>query len=265
MNEQQWLDWRRSGLGASDAPIIMGVSPYKSLNQLWKDKVLGEKQEDNPAMARGRALEGPALDFFMSETGIFMETQKRFEHPERNWMRCTIDGINEEDKVLLEIKSCNLLHEEVPERYYPQLQHQMEVLGYDKMFYLSYNGVAGKILEVKKDEEYVKRLVQKETDFWEKVKLGCKSMEDDENWIFIKERFKALKIQKEEIKEEEAFLLSQALLFSDGIPSVGNGLVLAYKTRKGTINYKKIPQIEALDLEHYRGPDKNYWSLELQE
>jgi len=263
MEKQAWLEWRKSGIGASDAPTIMGVSPYKTINQLWKEKVIGGDQEDNAAMARGRAIEPIAFEFFVGETGIFLESQKCYEHPERNWMRATTDGINEAEKVLVEIKSCRDLHDEVPKHYYPQLQHQMEVVGYDKMYYVSHNGIEGKILEVEKDPEYVKELIRKEEEFWERVQSGAKDMTGNTDWLHIKDRLAFLEVQKNEIKEEESFLLSQAILFSDGVPANGEGVYLAQKTRKGSVDYKKIQELQAVDLESFRKPDTNYWNLSL--
>ena len=260
----EWAQWRSQGIGASDAPVVMGVSPFKTINQLWKEKVLGAKQQDNWHMARGRALEPLALDFFMSETGYLVESQKCYEHPERNWMRATMDGINEKEKVLVEIKSCRFLHEEVPVHYYPQLQHQMEVVGYDSMYYVSYDGRNGKILHVKKNEEYIADLVKKEEEFWEKIKAGAKDMSDDENWVYIKERMTAVDEQMKELKEEESFLRSQAILFADGVPASGNGLYLTLNSRKGNVEYSKVPELEGVDLETYRKEPTNYWRLALQ-
>lgn len=262
--QQQWHEWRQAGIGASDAPVVMGVSPFKTINQLWKEKVLGEKQEQNAAMARGNAIEPIALDFFVAETGHFVESQRCFEHPEKNWMRATMDGIDEKEKILVEIKSCRDLHDEVPKHYYPQLQHQMAVVGYPTMYYVSHNGIDGKILEVERDDEYIKLLMEKEEAFWEKVQLGAKDMSGDENWKAIQERLIILSAQKAEIKEEESFLLSQAILFADGAPAMGEGIYLAHKTRRGAVDYKKIPELNSVDLEQFRREDVKYWSLDLQ-
>ena len=32
----EWLEWRMGGLGASDAPVVMGVSPYSTSRTLWE-------------------------------------------------------------------------------------------------------------------------------------------------------------------------------------------------------------------------------------
>ena len=38
---EEWLEFRRSRIGASDAPIIMGVSPWKTHYKLWVEKIQG--------------------------------------------------------------------------------------------------------------------------------------------------------------------------------------------------------------------------------
>lgn len=166
MQQQQWLEWRRQGIGASDAPVIMGVSPFKTINQLWREKVLGEKQTENQAMARGHALEDPALNFFMKETGYFLKTQVKLEHPHKEWMRATLDGYDEEKQVAVEIKSCKKLHMEVPDHYYPQLQHQLEVTGDEWMYYMSFDGADGHILKIDRGDEYILKMMEKEELFW---------------------------------------------------------------------------------------------------
>lgn len=270
MNQQQWHEWRARGIGGSDAPIVMGVSPFKTINQLWEEKVLGKKQPDNPAMARGRALEPLALDYFMAETGYLMETQIMRKHPELDWMRATLDGLNDEEEVLLEIKSCKECHETVPEHYYPQLQHQMEVVGYDKMFYLSFDGKEGKILEVHKDEAYVKEMIAKEKEFWQRVQEGLIDMSDDKNWEEMVTRYLELTREEEVMKsgiksvqDEKEFLKSQFILASDGKPASGHGLILQRRSRKGRIDYGQIPALMEIDLEIYRKPDAPYWHVAL--
>lgn len=34
----EWLKWRTMGIGGSDASVIAGVNPYRSVFQLWKEK-----------------------------------------------------------------------------------------------------------------------------------------------------------------------------------------------------------------------------------
>ncbi|MCJ7483244.1 MAG: YqaJ viral recombinase family protein, partial [Thermodesulfovibrionales bacterium] len=31
---EEWLSWRRNGIGASDAPVVMGLSPWQKAGEL---------------------------------------------------------------------------------------------------------------------------------------------------------------------------------------------------------------------------------------
>ncbi len=147
MNEQEWLQWRRKGIGASDAPIIMGASPWTTPYQLWREKVFGEGlSQENEATLHGKKYEEAALQWLENETGEFFFPQIRMEHPILTWMRATLDG-RALDGTICEIKCPYNLknHEEVkktrriPEKYIWQLYHQLEVSGEKEIIFLSYN------------------------------------------------------------------------------------------------------------------------------
>lgn len=38
LSYEEWLEWRRKGIGGSDASIVCGVNRYKSPLELWLDK-----------------------------------------------------------------------------------------------------------------------------------------------------------------------------------------------------------------------------------
>jgi len=271
MQAQEWHEWRAMGLGASDAPVIMGVSPWKTYHQLWKEKVLGvSTQVENEAMRRGKALERDAIDFFQMQTGYLVEEQVCLEHPTHTWMRATLDGINQEERVLVEVKTSRVLHYEVPEHYYPQLQHQLAVTGYENMFYVIYDGENGHIIEVKRNDKYIAELIEKEQDFWNLVLtqqeplLEAKdftSMDSNENWKDLASRYHEVVYLMNELGEEKEFLESQFILFSEGKNARGHGIVLSNVTRKGTVDYKSIPEIKSIDLEQYRKPSSSYWRV----
>jgi putative phage-type endonuclease len=55
---QEWQEWRKTGLGGSDAPVIMGVSPWNTPYKLWAERCgLLAPRRSNSAMDRGNALE----------------------------------------------------------------------------------------------------------------------------------------------------------------------------------------------------------------
>ena len=287
MDQQQWLEWmqwRRKGLGGSDAPVIMGCHVgRKSLDSLRKEKLFGiSDQKETPAMRRGKELESEALRWFMEETGIFMEEQKCYEHPERSWMRCTVDGINEKEGVLVEIKvPTGDLYDEVPKPYVPQCQHTMEVVAsrfkdirFRKMFLVSYNERGGKIIETSSSEEYTKIMVEKEEAFWNEIQMGYKNMEHEKHWKKIRDDLEIVRngleaakmIYEDQIKglkETEALLLSDAILHANGVPAEGFGLILQQKIRLGLVDAEKIKKETGVDIELFRKEPKYNWSIDI--
>ena len=39
LTEDQWLDWRKKGIGGSDVAAALNMSPYRTARDLYYDKV----------------------------------------------------------------------------------------------------------------------------------------------------------------------------------------------------------------------------------
>ena len=193
-NSLEWLRWRTRGLGASDATIIMGLSPWFSREQLLKRKekearqgnhVNGrpvketKKEADNWAMARGHRLEPIARNLYCATTGIHSKPVCII-HDKYEWMRASLDGFSDDRTIILEVKCVNQLDHrmaldgEVPLKYRPQTQHQLFVAdNRPVLHYWSYTDnkkfkpedrVA--LVEVVPDLDYQKRMLDAEKLFW---------------------------------------------------------------------------------------------------
>ena len=148
-NSPEWLEFRRDKIGASDAPVIMGVSPFKTPYQLYLDKVENMHQPQNSAMKRGHDLEAEARQAFeaMYET-LYMDKITVVPYVVQSdiyeWMIASLDGLDMGKGVMVEIKCPGqkdhdlAMSGKIPEHYIPQLQHQLFVTGLNKMFYFSY-------------------------------------------------------------------------------------------------------------------------------
>ena len=46
----EWLDWRRKGLGGSDAAAVLGISPFRTARDLYYDKlgIVTADDQSNP-------------------------------------------------------------------------------------------------------------------------------------------------------------------------------------------------------------------------
>lgn len=167
---KEWLQWRRTKIMASDSPSIMGVSPYKTPEQLFHEKTHCYEQNVNPWMQRGVDLEPVALKLFEKESGLLLFPCVG-EH-ENGWMAASFDGMTLEEDAIIEIKVPGkkdhqlALEGKIPPKYYPQLQHQLFVCGLSVVFYYSFDGQTGKIIEVKRDDNYIETMIEKEKEFW---------------------------------------------------------------------------------------------------
>lgn len=169
---QAWHDFRRQHIGASDAPIIMGVSPWKNIQNLWKEKCGEENTFKNFAMQRGIDLEPKALVEYCEMTNYKM-TSVVMTSEENPLMSASLDGWDGIHAV--EIK-CAGKHDhklalggQIPEKYYPQLQHQIFVAGLQFIEYFSYDGNQGVIIMVYRNEKYISLMLSEHEKFWKSV------------------------------------------------------------------------------------------------
>ena len=173
-NTQEWLEMRKKMIGSSDAPIIMEMSPFKTPLKLWEEKVGISKSNFNPAMAYGHKMEPIARRLFEEEMLCTVEP-KVILHPNYDWMMASLDGLNVDAKIAVEIKNPNAKdHNEaklgkVPDKYYAQLQHQLEVLfalyGIDHIYYFSHHKGDVANIDVKIDTAFIEKMFIKELDF----------------------------------------------------------------------------------------------------
>jgi len=173
---QEWLDFRKTRIGASDATIIMGDSPWSTAYQLWEQKTgLREPTPANPWMQRGIDLEPIARECYIRESGNVV-TPLVMGHHKHRWMIASLDGITEDLQHIVEIKCSGEKDHAlaksgiVPPKYYAQLQHQLEVSRCDVVDYFSYRSDDDfVIIQVQRDEEYILTMLEAEKAFWDKV------------------------------------------------------------------------------------------------
>ena len=178
-NSAEWYAWRNKGLGASDAPAVMGVSPWTTRFQLWAEKTGTLPRPDfHPmavkAMARGTFLEPYAREWYEKKTGLIVPA-KNCTHPVYEFIRASLDGFNEKHKVMVEIKCpgkadhAKALKGKTPDKYFPQIQQQFLVSGAERCDYVSFDGKDGVIVEVLPDPVYQKQLLNELMTFWKLV------------------------------------------------------------------------------------------------
>lgn len=184
-NSEEWKRWRKLKIGGSDAPVILGVSPYTTPYELWLDKtgIRPAETASNWAIERGTKLEPAARAIYELEVGIDMPAAIKV-HPRYDFLIASLDGFNEEHKLVLEIKVAGkevfdaAKAGRVHEKYYPQVQHQLACSGgVENHFFVckaeknlsEHVIVDAALVQVKPDEAYIKEMIAKELEFYKLV------------------------------------------------------------------------------------------------
>lgn len=271
-NSAEWLEFRKDMVGASDAPIIMGVSPWITPYKLWEEK-LGIKEPAPPTfdMRRGLEREEEARCAFEKETGLSVFPVVKV-HPDYPWMMASLDGMDIEERHIVEIKCPGHmigLSDTVPDKYYPQVQHQLAVTGLDMAYYFTYTPYSTKLIEVKRDDEYIKKMIDKELEFYEcLVNFTAPTLanrdyteREDAEWLEMSAMYLDLQKSMKLLEDEETRMRGKLIALSGGANTMGGGVKLLKIARKGNIDYSAIPELKGVNLEEYRKPSSNMWKI----
>jgi putative phage-type endonuclease len=178
----QWHEFRGLGVGSSEASIISSHLPdaWGSLFSLSTHKITGTSKtftdEALIRITRGQELEPEARQAYIELTGNVVEPAC-FIHPDYPFVRASVDGITDDLDLITEIKcsGSNVYDKvaagEVPDYYYPQIQHQMAVVPTcHKVHFVMYDPDKPLIvIEVPRDEKFITELLRREGIFWKNV------------------------------------------------------------------------------------------------
>lgn len=66
-NSPEWLAFRKSGIGGSDAAAILGISPFRTNVEVWEEKVglkIPEDISEEPQVKYGKESEDLLVQLF---------------------------------------------------------------------------------------------------------------------------------------------------------------------------------------------------------
>lgn len=184
--EEEWLEYRRRGIGGSDAAIVLGISPFATARDLYFDKlkIAGYGDEGGNWVAKriGHLLEDLVAEIFSRKTGYpIYKIHKMFYHPEYPFMLADIDffvTLPNGETAILEIKTTNYNardhwfldgKEIVPSHYEAQGRHYMCVMNVDHVFYCClYGNNEDEVIirHITRDRVYEEELIAVESYFW---------------------------------------------------------------------------------------------------
>ena len=186
LSRPDWLEYRRKGLGGSDAAAVLNISPFRTARDLYYDKlgiVTADDQANWVALEVGNLLEPLVARIFEKKTGLKIYQRKcMFQHPHHPWMLADLDYLAElpdGTTAILEIKTTNYNakdkwwyngEEIVPVYYETQGRHYMAVMNLDRVYYCCLYGNnedEAIIRRIDRDTDYEMELIALEQDFWE--------------------------------------------------------------------------------------------------
>ncbi len=179
ITREDWLEWRRRGIGSSDITAILGLSAWDSPLSVYLKKV-GELPEDeeNDFMLCGTLLEDDVAELFEIKTGL--KPRNRYailQHPEYPWALANLDRTlpaeNGAFPGVLECKTAGITKrgdwqdDEAPAHVVYQVQWQLFVTGYEWGYAAALiGGNEFRYTRIERDEELIGILRDRAEEFW---------------------------------------------------------------------------------------------------
>lgn len=167
------LKIRKNGIGASESPCIVGLSPHGGPISVWASKMnLNIEEPETDAQKLGNFLEQGIADFYAAENNVKLRNVGTIFHKRHPWMLATPDRRVVGERKLLQIKLVGtwMMHhweDGVPPYIEVQCQHEMEVADVDACDLAAVlGGTEVRIVTLERDREVGANLVEICGDFW---------------------------------------------------------------------------------------------------
>ncbi|MCM1167599.1 MAG: YqaJ viral recombinase family protein [Lachnospiraceae bacterium] len=250
---EDWLEFRKKGVGGSDAAVVCGINKYKSPVELWMEKTNRmSPQEAGESAYWGTRLESLIRDEFTKRTGIEVKVVNQLlqsnEHP---FMLANLDGVCYDDThgdCIFEAKTASAFkagdwENSIPDEYMLQVQHYMAVTGF-KAAYIAVliGGNTFKWRFIERDEEIISALIQLEADFWECVKNDTPPPLDgsDASAKFLAEKFSESTKTQIELPEEADEIIKEYLSASERLTEITEEKQLAENRLKRLLGENEV-------------------------
>lgn len=181
LSHEEWLQFRKQGIGGSDAGAICGVNPYRTAMQVYLDKTSKAIETiDNEAMRQGREFEEYVARRFAEETGKKVRRANAiFCNETYSFMIADVDRMIVGENAGLECKTVSPFMAEhwkdgkIPLSYQMQCFHYMAVTGTD-CWYIAALVYGREFIwhKIERDEEIIQNLIRLEKNFWENYVLA---------------------------------------------------------------------------------------------
>jgi putative phage-type endonuclease len=286
---KEWYKARTGRITGSTVGAILGLSPWQKPKDILRSMVReyhGAESEFNAQFVadHGKNNEQRALLCFMRETGLMVEQCGFFPYGDR--MGASPDGLTSDGGVL-ELKVPYSLRnggtfKSIEDQPHYMAQVQMEILstGRTHAWFGQYIAPKGdplapeyvterlQVERVEADPEWIDRNLPAISAFYELYLMELDNPEhmeplrvhvDSADAGTLLMEMDAIRKRKkaDEVREKE--ILAELVKLAGEKDASIHGRPLTKVERKGSVQYAKIPELEGVDLEKYRGKPSSFW------
>ena len=272
---------RKGRITASSAGAILGLCPWRKPEDVLRDMVreyhnAPREFTGNPATQHGTLHEREALNAFQNEYLVLVEPAEFYKY--EDWLGATPDGISS-DGYNVECKCPFGLRAEVnpefkpiPAHYYAQVQLQMFCANRQKTYFIQY-ATGAKRMDVQVidlDEQWLADNLPRLRAFYDLY------LSELDNPVHLEPLRVAINNERaaellEQIDQYDSIIhnaeterkaaMAELVDMAADKDALVHGRKLTKVVRKGAIQYSKVPEIKAMDLEQYRGKESVSWRL----
>lgn len=230
LSNEEWLQYRRMGIGGSDAAAVCGVSPWKTARELYQEKAEGifrdEPEKNWVALEIGKRLEELVVQIFMRQTGLKpYAVRKMFRHPFYPFMLADVDYFVKigENVYVVECKtSFSYRMDEwadgnIPLHYELQGRHYAAVTNTKGVIFLCLHGNSEDTFLMRRIDRDLRQeadLIEQEAYFWNEFVLEKQALEYTEpSALVINSLKKQLQVREQKTVELSEELSSNILTY----------------------------------------------------
>lgn len=279
----EWLAYRKSRVGASDIGNIAGCAgAFRTRAQVLEEKLGAAKVENNSYLDAlfkdGHEWEA-LVRAKLNDAGHHHFEPVVVEHPEHPGFFASLDGIDENTRTILEVKSTKSIdrfHEIVdapPENYIAQIQWQLFVTDYETALLAVVHESGLVIQTIERDDAMIDRLVLAANSFLAEMATAqmtgvvphfLPAVPEVQELLLLKAMAEKASAKLDEVNEKIKAIGDKLLTEYSASRLENEKVVITRVERAGAIDYKKVPELKGVDLEPYRKKPSSFVKVTLR-
>jgi putative phage-type endonuclease len=263
----EWHEHRKLYRNASETAAVMGMSPWQTPYELWLVKTGRKVTVETEAMRHGTATEPAARAEFELESGLIMQPLVIVDGD----YSASLDGITLAGDTIVEIKCpykgqtselWQTVHTgSVPAHYMLQVQHQLMVSKAKHAYLWVYDGQQGIGLTIDPDVAafvQIKAAWEQFQPYLDKDTPPPLTDQDtltrsDALWQQAAAEYLQLKAISDEAQSKADEVKAKLISLTAHSRESGFGVSVTRYWKQGNVDYKKVPVLQGVDLDAYRG------------